>query len=71
MAMWDLPEQTHPIHGRRTRRQPEYEHHSREERPEEGFERVGKTITEGAVTVMGIGVMGALGANIIGALGKK
>jgi hypothetical protein len=64
--IWDLPEQVHPVHGRRTKR-----HYDREERPEEHFEKVGKVITDAAVTTVGIGVIGALGANLISSLKPK
>jgi phosphoglycerate dehydrogenase-like enzyme len=64
--IWDLPEQVHPVNGRRTKR-----HYDREERPEEHFEKVGKTITDAAVTVVGLGVIGSLGANLISTLKPK
>ena len=67
--IWDLPEASHPVHGRKRRKHVEHHEHEHEEH-EEGFERVGKTITDAAVTAMGIGVIGALGANVISSLKK-
>jgi hypothetical protein len=67
--IWDLPEQSHPVHGRRTKRHHEREEY--EERPEEHFEKVGKVITDAAITTVGIGVIGALGANLISSLKPK
>jgi len=70
--MWDLPEQHHPIHGKKKRKH--VEHHEREEheeRPEEHFEKVGKVITDAAITTVGIGVIGSLGVNLISSLRPK
>lgn len=65
--IWDLPEQSHPVHGRKRKH---VEHHEHEEH-EEGFERVGKTITDAAIVMVGIGGTLALGAGILGALKPK
>jgi predicted nucleotidyltransferase len=64
-CIWDLPEQNHPIRRRKIK------FVQRKESQEENFEKVGKVITDAAITTVGIGVIGSLGANLISSLKPK
>lgn len=67
--IWDIPEQKHPIHGRRAKRQHRSE--PQEQDMVSGTNQMVKTASDFMVAGMGMAVISNLGGSVISALAKK
>ena len=67
--IWDLPEQKHPIYGRRTKRQHKPE--SQEPDMVSNTNQMVKTASDFMVAGMGMAVISNMGGSVISALAKK
>lgn len=72
MAIWDLPEQHHPVHGRKSKRTQRRERREPDEQDmTSGANQMVKTASDFMVAGMGMAVISNMGGTVISALSKK